>query len=1344
MNPRRIIATVLLAIGLSGHSATAQQAGLTAETWTGLTPGKSILILRKEGISTRAPNTTQTVTSATVTGRPANSGTRLRGTLTPPVNDTYTFWVNGADNVALWLSEDGTRFTKRLIAWHLGTTTTSEWSKHANQKSIPIALSAGVTYHIEAHVMSSTANGHVSIAWQGRDGNWALAANGAIATQSSTQWGLGADKAIDGKITGTWSDATMTTNQQNSWLKVDFAQIRSLNEVVLLNSPSNQNRLSNFRISALDASGAVLSSGDFFTTSGNVGNSFTWTLPNTVDAKSVKIQLLGNNLAGNGHLSLLEVQAYGPGPLSLTRNFQVIPGTYLTPIAADPADLDDNHLADTWQTQTGLDASSLPGALLEFGDPDQDGIANYEEQVLGSDPLTKESFGDVITRSMWMDLSGSGSEGVVSMTNFANRNRYLGIPNDVSLVAGIDANLSYLNYGARYRGSFVAPTTGSYRFWLAASGAGELWLSDGTVKDPSNNQALTNRFGKQLLATSGHVTPQRDFDFNASQRSRSVTLVEGQTYYIEALHKVAQGSLDHVSVAWKPPGQSRSIMPATVFRANAPDSADADDDGLPDAWETAVGLNPANNGQNNTVDGEYADPDVDGLSNLFEYQSGTNPLSADSDGDGISDYDEIKLYGSDPLVSNNLAPVTITLPALNQYSSATGSWTANSNGTISALERRGAITYTFTVTAPGVHEVVVAAGAISPTPWYAKTLNLVLSLDGDSPFAAGTINSHNGNAGTIRAVTPWLSAGTHTITILHDNVLAELRLRLDSVSISRLAGTDLDEDGIPDWIKQNEAAANVLTRIPSQSRTSPVSIEGVTRQYSSTALTALMPGATAGASIPVSESVNNSFFADVPLAPAGAVTLNASFLGGVVTESHSISWVPTNLFEFDQSELHIRKGDALRLDAWSGTAPDNQPFEVLHDQPVTFFNQSNPPDVNALGTGAGSYRGFSVRFDDTSLDCDTVIPSGGPRPLRKLAIRRSGTQGSATGTPASAILKIYTSKTPSPATWVADSTNTADIRGGISEANVIFNFDSVLLDPNVQYWFHFANTTGNLPLNQITWTSARLRLSNNAGHTFPSGNLVNASWGDQDTGSDPLIAATFGYATLLSDENQNTTHVSGNPFAATFAQPGIHTLTATWHPATGPAQTASVSVVVHSADFGPAHLVRAGTPRPWAIASLDDTTIVEADDRFVFTETTTMPQTGPRTFNVSIGHAGARHVIARIPETLEGAPASILARGTVQGFQTAQVEETRDAQIVHRYDDGTWLMHNTIVAVNLPPGVVIRITSLSQGTTFAQGGTVLELRAQDFDANGIAHIYYEYSGIDNPKICHKVEILINP
>ena len=91
--PLLILATAFAAVPASAQQTgfPAKPSGLTAETWTGLTPGKSVLILRKEGISSRAPNTTRVVSSATVTGLPVNSGTRLRGTLTPAVDDTYTF-----------------------------------------------------------------------------------------------------------------------------------------------------------------------------------------------------------------------------------------------------------------------------------------------------------------------------------------------------------------------------------------------------------------------------------------------------------------------------------------------------------------------------------------------------------------------------------------------------------------------------------------------------------------------------------------------------------------------------------------------------------------------------------------------------------------------------------------------------------------------------------------------------------------------------------------------------------------------------------------------------------------------------------------------------------------------------------------------------------------------------------------------------------------------------------------------------------------------------------------------------------------------------------------------------
>lgn len=182
---------------------------------------------------------------------------------------------------------------------------------------------------------------------------------------------------------------------------------------------------------------------------------------------------------------------------------------------------------------------------------------------------------------------------------------------------------------------------------------------------------------------------------------------------------------------------------------------------------------------------------------------------------------------------------------------------------------------------------------------------------------------------------------------------------------------------------------------------------------------------------------------------------------------------------------------------------------------ISIYNQNDPPNTTDLPTGGwGSYRGFSVTFNDAALTTTYTSPETAPLPatiyLEELIIRRAGTSGTGVvGDPQNARLKIYTSQTPSSLTWVGDAINTADMRQGISETNITYSFDYIALSADTKYWFYFGNTEGDGSVTPITWTTGRLRVSNNANVTFTSGNLINTSFGNQDIAYDAVFVAKF-------------------------------------------------------------------------------------------------------------------------------------------------------------------------------------------------------------------------------------------
>jgi hypothetical protein len=651
-----------------------------------------------------------------------------------------------------------------------------------------------------------------------------------------------------------------------------------------------------------------------------------------------------SNLTG-GHLTL---GWKTPGSTTIT----AIPGTHLAPITQDPNDLNDNNLPDDFEGQTGLSTSSLLGALNEYGDPDNDGITNFDEYRLQSHPLIREVRPDGLTRDTWQEIQGQSTAHLT-----AARTRFFSHPNTTSHVPNIDQTspnkIEGKNYAARYRGFLIAPVTGTYHLSISADDDAELWFADGTVLDPATATPLTNRFGKQLLAHTHQTVYKtyRDFDLHPTQRTRALLLTAGQTYYIEVLHKNESIAGNHISVAWEIPGQPRAIIPASAFHSDLPEASDPDRDCLPTDWESAKGLSLTDNGFTNAKEGQYGDFDADGLNNLLEYQLGTNPKVADTDGDTLSDGAEVNYYRTNPLVSQAIPTTVHTTANLHAPLKTSIAWEKNTDGTITAYERRGWIEWPVTI-APGqqgVYEIRLVA-SISPS---ALTLPISYQLNGQVIHRSDIALKTTANTTTpFKTLTPFLPAGTHTLRFQNHNARADFYPRIHSLTFHRLGGADANANGIADWAETQYAAGNRLNVLPTSSLTSPAYIEGNTSLFSALKLSYTPPTADS-ISLSPSRAIDDIFFARVPLDATGATTFTYSFQNGESPQTHLITWATTNVME--HNTLTIRAGDALRLTAHEPAAEPSGTFTLTGSAEFSPLTSSSSTSIPHTFTQPGTY-----------------------------------------------------------------------------------------------------------------------------------------------------------------------------------------------------------------------------------------------------------------------------------------------------------------------------------------------------------------------------------------------------
>jgi hypothetical protein len=139
--------------------------------------------------------------------------------------------------------------------------------------------------------------------------------------------------------------------------------------------------------------------------------------------------------------------------------------------------------------------------------------------------------GSSVVREVWTNAPGVNISDIPLATT----------PSSVAALGTLEGITDFGdNYGERIRGYITAPATANYYFWIAGSDSAELWIS--------NNNEPCNKVRRAYVTGGG--TASRQWTVQPNQKSGWLSLVAGQKYYIEVLHKAGVGAGDNWSVGY--------------------------------------------------------------------------------------------------------------------------------------------------------------------------------------------------------------------------------------------------------------------------------------------------------------------------------------------------------------------------------------------------------------------------------------------------------------------------------------------------------------------------------------------------------------------------------------------------------------------------------------------------------------------------------------------------------------------------------------------------------------------------------------------------------------------------
>ncbi|MEG2076766.1 MAG: thrombospondin type 3 repeat-containing protein, partial [Victivallaceae bacterium] len=300
------------------------------------------------------------------------------------------------------------------------------------------------------------------------------------------------------------------------------------------------------------------------------------------------------------------------------------------------------------------------------------------------------------------------------------------------------------------------------------------------------------------------------------------------------------------------------------------------------------------------------DSDNDGLSDYDEvkiYHS--DPVNPDTNGNGISDGEEVKLSGGSVLPENMHFADLKTINA-TEYTGVVGFWSPQDTA-MRCIQRRGKLSYKVDFPASGIYKFDFLVGGINKNGTRSKVNFKLDGVEIHSITSPDSIIEKN-----VSVYTHYLLTGEHIITLEWDNNLPGQEFLLRQIKIGQLNNTadNSSPSTVSKTISEQIVANRNIVKNGARYRVSPASIIGESRY----------PELVRFNNQSVHKIGENLWYADLELNANAPIEYQLSCENIIFSDNSSAIWTPTNPALENGKKLNLRQGDSLLFTVVDGEA----------------------------------------------------------------------------------------------------------------------------------------------------------------------------------------------------------------------------------------------------------------------------------------------------------------------------------------------------------------------------------------------------------------------------------------